>query len=89
MAFPALPACLYPGWWASHRTPFLAAARLLVTLLYAAQLLAAAPAALSPVGLAEALLVHSGAAALCFMPFRWAACLPAAGQSGLRMPAHC
>ena len=70
MAGPALPACLSPNWWASRRIPFLAAARLLVTLLYAAQLLIAAPAAFAPAGLAEALLVHSGAAALCFMPFR-------------------
>ena len=71
MAGPALPACLCPDWWAARRVPFLAAARVLMTLLYAAQLLgASAPAATAASSLAEVILVHSGAAALCFMPFR-------------------
>lgn len=75
MASSALPACLAPAWWAGHRTSVLAGVRLLVTLLFAAQVLGAAQAAGAsgsalPV---ERALVSSGAAALAFLPIRCAA----------------
>ncbi|KAL4451770.1 hypothetical protein ABPG75_007432 [Micractinium tetrahymenae] len=73
MASSALPACLAPAWWAAHRTGVLAGVRLLVTLLFAAQALAAAQAA-TPAGAVlpvERALVSSGAAALAFLPVRF------------------
>lgn len=72
MAASALPPWLWPGWWLAHRTPALVAVRLLATLLFAVQL-AAFPATVDGpgwAGMATALLIDSGAAALCLLPLR-------------------
>lgn len=73
MVAAALPAWRRSGWWAAHRTPALAAVRLLVALLVAAQLAFATPTRVPDGGAAGALLAlmgDNGAAALFWLPFR-------------------
>lgn len=74
MASSALPACLAPVWWAASRVGPLIGMRLLVTLLFAAQALAAGQATGASGGgpPVERVLFSSGAAALALLPIRWA-----------------
>lgn len=73
MVAAAVPSWRRSGWWAAHRTPALAAVRLLLALLLAAQVALVAPAAVpsgSSAGAVLGMLGETGAAALFWLPFR-------------------
>jgi hypothetical protein len=72
MAAPCVPAAAAPRWWEQHRALVLTGLRLVATLLFAAQLVLAGTAVVDGGALSwpEAVLGHSGAAALCLLPLR-------------------
>lgn len=88
MVAAAVPSWRRSGWWAAHRTPALAAVRLLLALLLAAQVALVAPAAVtgsSSAGAVLGMLGETGAAALFWLPFRcvWACSCHAVCSPGL------